>query len=149
FSCVSTATTPCPAIAALVSSRAMRPLAIVAHTTLPWRRPATLWSAAYLAAPVTFARPSMRAVAVPMYRAMAVSGDLLAGLRLRCAACRLRQRADDGPARQLDLERVVRESPGVAQHEIGRGTERRLGRSLVPERCLGLGVAPRLVCDAA
>jgi hypothetical protein len=50
----------------LASMRAIRPLAIVAVTTQAWARPGTLNSAAYLAAPVTFAGPSTRDVAVPM-----------------------------------------------------------------------------------
>jgi hypothetical protein len=45
--------------------RAMRPFAIVAQTTLAWARPGTLNSAAYLAAPVTLAKPSIRDVGVP------------------------------------------------------------------------------------
>ena len=53
-------------MAALVSMRVMRPLAIVEQTTLAWARPGTLNSAAYFAAPVTFAMPSTRDVAVPI-----------------------------------------------------------------------------------
>ena len=66
FSCVSTVSTPLTPIAALVSMRAMRPFAIVEQTMLAWARPGTLNSAAYLAAPVTLAKPSTRDVAVPM-----------------------------------------------------------------------------------
>jgi len=53
-------------MAALVSMRRMRPFPIVDDTTLAWARPGTLNSAAYFAAPVTFARPSTRDVAVPI-----------------------------------------------------------------------------------
>src|SRR5262245_45008478 len=47
--------------------RLTRPLAIVAETTNPCARPSTLYSAAYLAAPVTLARPSMREVGLPRW----------------------------------------------------------------------------------
>ena len=43
----------------------MRPLAMAEVTTTPCARPGTLYSAAYFAAPVTFARPSMREVGLP------------------------------------------------------------------------------------
>ena len=66
FSCVSTVRTPSTPMAALVSMWVMRPLAIVEQTMLAWARPGTLNSAAYFAAPVTLARPSMRDVGVPM-----------------------------------------------------------------------------------
>ncbi len=66
FRCVSTSITPATRNAALASMPTMRPLAMVDVTTLPWARPDTLKSAAYLAVPVTFARPSMRDTAVPM-----------------------------------------------------------------------------------
>jgi CO/xanthine dehydrogenase FAD-binding subunit len=45
---------------------------------------------------------------------LACSQDLLAGLRLGRASGRLRERADDGAARKVDLERVVLEALGVA-----------------------------------
>ena len=54
--------------------RAILPLAIVDATTLPWARLAASTSAAYFAAPVTFAGPSTRDVGVPMYL-MAVTGS--------------------------------------------------------------------------
>src|SRR5215831_15653259 len=77
------------------------------------------------------------------------SRDLLVGLRLRRAARRLRQCADDGSARKLDLERVVPETSGVAQHTIGRLPEsRRIGR-LPAQRSFGLRVAPRPMGYAA
>src|SRR5687767_14346056 len=80
---------------------------------------------------------------------MACSRDLLVGLRLRRAARRLRQRADDRPARELDLERIVLEALGLAQDQIGRLSKRRLTRGAAADRSLGLRVAPGLVCDAA
>ncbi len=53
-------------MAAPVSMRVMRPFVIVAATMLAWARPGVLNSAAYFAAPVTFAMPSTRDVAVPI-----------------------------------------------------------------------------------
>ena len=66
FSCVSTASTPLTRMAAPVSMRVMRPFVIVAATMLAWARPGVLNSAAYFAAPVTFATPSTRDVALPI-----------------------------------------------------------------------------------
>ena len=76
--------------------------------------------------------------------------DLLVGLRLRRAARRLRQRANDGAAREIDLEGVVLEALGVAQQDV-RGAARNVasfGR-LPAQRRFGRRVAPRLVRDAA
>src|SRR5215470_11343222 len=79
----------------------------------------------------------------------ACSRDFLVGLRLRGAARGLRQRADDGSARQLDLERVVPETFGLAQQDIGRLPESpRVGRPSA-QRSFGLQIAPRLVGDTA
>src|SRR5438270_11516510 len=47
--------------------RVIRPLAIADETIKPCARPGTLYSAAYLAAPVTLARPSMREVGLPKW----------------------------------------------------------------------------------
>ena len=77
------------------------------------------------------------------------SPDFLVGLRLRRAARRLRQRADDGAARQVDLESVVLEALGVAQQEVGRARERRAFGGLPAQRRFGRRIAPRLVRDAA
>src|SRR4051794_34070669 len=77
------------------------------------------------------------------------SRDLFAGLRLRGAPRRLRQGANDRQARQIDLEGVVAEAFGIAQHEIGGLGERRLARHLAAQRCFGLRLAPWLVGDAA
>src|SRR5438874_11275543 len=78
FSWVRTAITPSTRSASLASMLAIRPLAMREATTQPWARPDTLYSAAYFAAPVTFARPSTREVAMPMYDVR----DLLGGLGL-------------------------------------------------------------------
>ena len=48
------------------------------------------------------------------------SRDLLAGLQLRGAPRGLGKRADDGPPCQIDFERVVPETLGIVQREIGR-----------------------------
>src|SRR5260221_8882267 len=93
---VSTAMTPPTFMASLKSIFAMRPFAIVDETTLTKARFCALNSPAYLAAPVTFSRPSTRAAAVPMQAVMAGSCDFLAGLILRRPQCRLRQGANDG-----------------------------------------------------
>src|SRR3954463_5949480 len=77
------------------------------------------------------------------------SRDLLVGLGLGRAAGRLGEGADDGPARQVDLEVVMAETLGLAEDDIrGPGEARLLGRPAA-ERGLGLGIAPRLVGDAA
>src|SRR5262245_61767034 len=77
------------------------------------------------------------------------SRDLLVGLRLRRAARRLCQGADDGSARKLDLERVVPETFGLAQYDISRLPESRRVGGLPAQRSFGLQIAPRLVGDAA
>src|SRR4029078_12016577 len=77
------------------------------------------------------------------------SRDLFAGLRLRRAARRLRERADDCPARQVDLERVVPEALGVAQHDVSRRGENRLAGRLAAQHRFSLCLAPRLMGDAA
>src|SRR5262249_24911698 len=77
------------------------------------------------------------------------SQDLLVGLRLRGGTRRLRDRAHNAPARQVDLEGVVPEALGVAQNEIRGLGERRLAGRLSPKLSFGLCVAPRLMCDAA
>src|SRR5258705_7862507 len=75
--------------------------------------------------------------------------DLLAGLRLGSTARRLRERADDGPAREVDLEGVVPEPLGLAQDQIGRLGKRRLAGAAAAQRGLGLDIPPGLVRDAA
>src|SRR5262245_45618814 len=77
------------------------------------------------------------------------SRDLLAGLHLRGAPGGLRQCADDGPPRQIDLKGVVTEAFGVTQHDVGSLGECRLARGLAAQRRFGLRIAPRLVGDAA
>src|SRR4051812_26111507 len=77
------------------------------------------------------------------------SRDLLVGLDLRRAARGLRQPADDGAARQIDLEGVVPEALGFAHDDSGGLRERRFVSRLAAQRGLGLRVAPRLVGDAA
>src|SRR5262249_41929873 len=59
------------------------------------------------------------------------------------------QRAEDGSARKLDLERVAPETLGLAQHEIGRLRESRRIGGLPAQRRFGLQIAPGLVGDAA
>src|SRR5262249_23387829 len=121
-----------------------------------------LYSAAYLALPVTFTRPSTREVGTPIYvvgllavvvmrlrLAMAPSRDALVGLRLRGAARRLAERARDRAAPQADPEVVGAEAACALQQHVGGAGEIVLGRPLAPERGLGLAVAPRLVGDAA
>jgi hypothetical protein len=62
---VNTAITPSTAIASAMSMCLIRPFAMVAETTKPCAKPGTLYSAAYLAAPVTLARPSTREIGFP------------------------------------------------------------------------------------
>ena len=70
------------------------------------------------------------------------------GLRLRGAARCLRERPDDGPARQIDFEGVVPKAFGLAQNEIGRMRKRCLVGRPAGEPGFGLRIAPRLVCNA-
>src|SRR5262249_49646839 len=77
------------------------------------------------------------------------SRGLLVGLRLRGAARRLRESPDDGPAREIDLERVVPEAFGLTQDEIGRQGERRLAGGAAAQRRFGLGISPGFVRDSA
>src|SRR5260370_37683377 len=73
--------------------RVMRPFAIVEVTMLPWRRPGALNSAAYFAAPVTFATPSTRDVAVAVDGGMGfldgacLTATTAAGHALHSLAC--------------------------------------------------------------
>src|SRR5262247_234314 len=60
------------------------------------------------------------------------SQDLLVGLRLRGGACRLRECAHNGRAREVDLEGVVPKALGLAQNEIWGLGERRLAGRLSP-----------------
>src|ERR1700736_1494194 len=82
---LNTSSTPLTASASAVWMRLMRPLAMADDTTKPCARAGTLYSPAYLAAPVTFSRPSMREVGLPRYvvavmRTPAVSLPLPAGV---------------------------------------------------------------------
>src|SRR5262245_4703997 len=77
------------------------------------------------------------------------SRDLLVGLRLRGARRRLRERANDGPAGELDLERVVPEALGLVQDEISGFPESRLAGGAAAQRRLSLGIPPGFVRDAA
>src|SRR4051812_31907123 len=141
--------------------RLIRPLAIADETTDPCARWGTLNSAAYFAAPVTFARPSMREVGLPKCAKAVVGGNVvvaigapplshpLVRLRLRRAMGRLRQRAQHGAPCQLDLEVVVAEAARAAQHGLG-GARKALARRRRPcELRLGVAVAPGLVRHAA
>src|SRR3954469_15634061 len=75
--------------------------------------------------------------------------DALVGLGLRRAGGCLRQRPDDGPARQIDLEVVMAEALGIAQDMIGDRPEGGLLRRLAAQHVFRRGVAPRLMGDAA
>src|SRR5262249_11240861 len=129
--------------------RLIRPLAIAEETTTPCAREGTLYSAAYFAAPVTFARPSMREVGLPrgLLTVMTLSLllDSLVRLRLRSPARRLRQRAHDRAARQLDLEIIVAEAARIPQHGLRRAQEIFRRRRRAAELRFSGGVAPRLV----
>src|SRR5262249_18473879 len=142
FSCVSTASTPATRTASLASIRLMRPLAMLDVTTAACASPCVLYSAAYFAAPVTFARPSMRDVGVPIY--VTISPDLLVRLRLRSALRGLRQRANDAAACKLDLEGIVRVAARLAQQHVGCAREARSIGRLSPQRRLRRRIAPRL-----
>src|SRR5215813_4519404 len=102
--------------------RLIRPLAMADETTTPCARPGTLYSAAYFASPVTYARPSKRGVGLTSYlvAVMALSPllDPLIRLRLRASTRRLGQRTQDAAPRQLDLEVVVAEAARVPQHGL-------------------------------
>ena len=81
---------------------------------------------------------------------MARSPDFL--VRIAIAACRRAacvSVADDGAARQLDLEGVVLVAFGVAQQEVGGVRESACARALAAQRRFGRRIAPRLVRDAA
>src|SRR5262245_9537199 len=101
----------------------MRPLAMADESTTLCAREGTLYSAAYFAAPVTFARPSMREVGRPRRLlkliAFSRSSDPLVRLRLRFTGCRLGERTHDGAAGDLDLEIVVTEAARITQHRVG------------------------------
>src|SRR4051794_38579261 len=71
--------------------------------------------------------------------------DALIRLRLRRTARRLAQGAHDPVSRQVDLEIVVAEAAGVAQHDVGGSTEAFVDRACACEPCLGGRIAPRLV----
>src|SRR3954451_7820914 len=77
------------------------------------------------------------------------SRDFLGGLRLRGAVRRLRERADHGPARQIDLEIVVTKTFGIAQHDGGGLRKRCLVGGLAAKCRFGLSFAPGLVSDTA
>src|SRR6185437_6085292 len=131
--------------------RLIRPLATVAETTTPCARPGTLYSAAYFAVPVTFARPSTREVGLPRWLVAVMAPSRLCNplvrLRLRGAARRLSQRAHDAAPRQRDLEIVVAEAARIPQHGLGGAPEALLGCGHSGELRLGFAVAPRLVRD--
>src|ERR1044072_36409 len=148
FSCVSTSITPATRSASLVSMCVMRPFAIVDATIQPCTSPSVLNSAAVFAAPVPLACASTREVGVPMCSLIA-SPHLLVGLRLRRAVRRLGQRANDGLARERDLERVVRVTLRIAQQQMGGLRKARLACLLAAQHGLDRCVAPRPMRDAA
>src|SRR6266542_6023301 len=73
----------------------------------------------------------------------------LVRLRLRGAARRLCEGAQDGTARQLDLEIVVAETACALQQHLGRVRKSLAVRRLAGELRFRLAAAPRLVGDAA
>src|SRR4051812_396006 len=75
------------------------------------------------------------------------SRDLFAGLHLRGTARRLRERADDRPSREIDLERVVAKPRGPLERDLRSPRERRPVGRLATERGFGLRVTPGLVRD--
>src|SRR5262245_65650234 len=122
--------TPGTARTALRSMDLMRPLAMALETTKPWARWGVLNSAAYFAIPVTLATPSTRDSGFPMLLVpITVMGlkDSFNRLRLRRSSCGLLKGADDGAARELDLETVVSKARGACWrqiHGLGRRVER-------------------------
>src|ERR1051325_6364076 len=139
---VITAITPSTASASAKSMRAMWPLAMAEVMTNPCARPGTLYSAAYLAAPVTLARPSTRDVAMPR-TVTGRSPDAFVRLRLRRAGRGLRQPAPDCAPRQLDLEIVVAEAARCALEEGRRARKTLARRRRTGERLLRRAIAPR------
>ena len=139
------------ACAAPVSMRVMRPLAMVEATTLPWSE------AGGVELGGIFGGAGDLGEAVDAGCGGADVGchglcsrDLLVGLRLRRAARRLGQRADDGAARQVDLEACCARSPWRRAERY-----RRLARTLAsvagrPRSAASASrIAPGLVGDAA
>src|ERR1051326_5650342 len=141
---VNTAMTPSTESASAKSMRATRPLAMAEVMTNPCARPGTLYSAAYLAAPMTLARPSTREVAMPRI-VTGLSPDAFVRLRLRRAGRGLRERAHDRAARQLDLEIVVAEAARLAQEDLRRARKTLARRRRAGEGLFRRAVAPRLV----
>ena len=66
---------------------------------------------------------------------------------MRGAGRRLRQRSNDNAVGEVNLECVVRESLGIAQHDVGNADERRLVGFLAPQCGFGGCVTPGLVGD--
>ena len=94
-------------------------LAMVEVTTLAYTRLGALNSPAYWARPVTFARPSTRDVEVPIYDVMTLTGS---SCWTGFAACRSQPApvCDNGAAREINFEGIVREALGAAQQYFGR-----------------------------
>jgi hypothetical protein len=115
--------TPGTASAAAVSIALIEPLAMPLDTTRPWARSGTLNSAAYFAAPVTLARPSIGCVGhrhgsqCKSFEAASINPFI--GLGLRRAGRRLAERAYDGATSKLDLEGIVDVSLGILQDVSG------------------------------
>src|SRR6185312_4320710 len=77
------------------------------------------------------------------------SGYFLGRLGLRRAACRLRERAHEAAAREIDLEGVVLIASGIAQQHVRRAGECcGSGRLSLQDR-FSLRIAPRLVRHTA
>src|SRR5262245_24303422 len=125
--------TPGMARTALRSMDLMRPLAMALETTKPWARWGVLNSAAYFAVPVTLATPSTRDSGFPMLLVpITVMGlkDSFHRLRLRRSSRGLLKSADDGAARELDLETVVSKTRGAFEnHSRGLGERGSVGFS--------------------
>jgi hypothetical protein len=78
-----------------------------------------------------------------------MSPDLLDRLDLRGGIRGLRQGANDGTARETDLEFVVFEAFGILEQRIGGGSEQLAARRLATQQRFRRGIAPGLVSDAA
>src|SRR5262245_54572687 len=144
--------TPGRARTALRSMDLMRPLATALETTKPWARSGLLNSAAYFAVPVTLATPSTRDSGLPMLLGSITVMGLKNGfhrLRLRRSSRGLLKGADDGAARELDLEIVVSKARRAFQNRIcGLGERSAIGFPLVKKN-FGRLDAPGLVGHAA
>src|SRR3954463_5099353 len=100
----------------------MRPRAMALETTWPYVRSGAVNSAAYRAAPVTFAGPSARLLGEPtwgsFFSMVAPLADALVDLRLRRTNGSLAEGPDHSLASQIDLEGVVLVAPRAFQQHV-------------------------------